>query len=112
MTLNMVHHRLSCPGASIFSWKNLSKAAHDGAHEGVSQRVSKAYSRCVTDQEPGDCLALPVPALIHTGDKVGQSLSCGRLWALPGDTGDSESRSSDSYSRTQFRKTAFTLKVK
>lgn len=35
MTLNMVHHQLSCPSASIFSWKNHSKAARDGACEGV-----------------------------------------------------------------------------
>lgn len=35
VTLNTVHHQLSCPSASIFGWKNLSKAALDGAHEGV-----------------------------------------------------------------------------
>lgn len=47
------------------------------------QRVSKVYSRCVTDQESGHCLALPVSAVIHTGDKVEKSLSCGRPWTQP-----------------------------
>lgn len=73
------------------------------------QRVSNTYSRCVTAQKPGHCWALPVSALIHTGDKVEKSLSLvagpgPSLHHLPGDTGDSESRSSDSYSRRQFRK--------
>lgn len=83
MTLNMVHHRLSCPGASIFSWKNLSKAAHDGAHEGVRPKSEQSIFQVCYRPEPGDCLALPVSALIHAGDKAGQSLSCGRPWALP-----------------------------
>lgn len=42
MTLNMVHHQLCCPSASVFGWKSLSKAARDGAHEGARPKSQQS----------------------------------------------------------------------
>lgn len=45
MALNMVHHQLSCLSASIFSWKNLSKAACEGVRPKSEQSVFQVCYR-------------------------------------------------------------------
>ena len=109
MTLNMGHHQLSCPSASILARTTSPKqgAAHDGACKVVSGQRELAKSfRCITDQELGHWLTVSMTASIHGGDEslshvAGPGLS---LHHLPGGTSNSDSRSRDSYSRRQFKK--------